>query len=387
MSEPSRLDSLDLIRGIAVCGIAAVNILDFAHTDGWILFPTSLGAPERFTAHLMSVFMSGKFLTLFSILFGIGILLQTEKYAATDLPEARAYLPRLGWLWLFGLLHGYLLWHGDVLVCYAVTGMLVFLCREWSARTMALVGWGVQLVFLAGVGSILLGLYLFDATPDFSNASNEGTFFDLDRLSGPYLSSQLPLRAATTLITHLVGIPILVPFCGSLMLIGMSLYKSGFFSSEGLAKHYNKLIIILGVLSLGCAGFGAIMISIAGDSLDDYGKYSGLIIITIPFTAVFYALLISWWSKSEGFEWLRLALQSVGRMAFSNYIAQSIIFGLIFYGHGLALQNHLSFSEVMWIVPLVWVGQLVVSTYWLRWFSQGPLEFIWRKLAGIGVKK
>jgi uncharacterized protein len=116
-ARPQRIEALDLIRGIAICGLAPINILDFATPDDWMFAPSDFSGIDLGLWMLVSVAGMGKFVSLFSILFGASMILQTCNLEARGRPVARGYLPRLGWLWLFGMLHGYL-----IMICPAVFG-------------------------------------------------------------------------------------------------------------------------------------------------------------------------------------------------------------------------------------------------------------------------
>ena len=245
--EQERIACLDVIRGVAVCGLVPINILDFAPAGDLFVSPKGLEGFEFWLWHLVHLFGSGKFMSLFALLVGAGIILATQKRDAAGLPVATRYLPRLGWLWFFGMLHAYFIWHGDILVAYAVTGFVLFWCRKWPAKIQACVGVAMLAVFSALVGLITL-LFWFGEF-DLGNWSeleaewNEDLENDLQAFRGSWLE-QMPTRALYAVILQLGGIPFLVFWiAGGMMFLGMSLMKSGFFQGKWPASWVRNLAV------------------------------------------------------------------------------------------------------------------------------------------------
>ncbi len=249
-----------------MCGLAAINILDFAAPYDYSLTPAGLGLVGFGLWILLYIFGMGKFYSLFSLLFGAGMVLQTRQIDQAGGKTFAAYFPRLGWLFVFGMLHAYLIWYGDILVAYAITGLVVFWCRQWSPKRLVLVGslvLGAAIVFWAVI-LVIIGLVMDSAGWREFFAEDEGIGWDFEDMS--------------------VG-------------------------------------------------------------------------------------------------WLQGGLRSVGRMAFSNYIGQSLIFHLLFYGTGLGMYGQLDLCTVMLFPPVIWLLQIAVSVIWLRYFKFGPLEWLWRSLS------
>ena len=381
-----RIEALDLIRGIAICGLVPINILDFASSEDWYFAPANLKDSEIWLWAFLSTFGFGKFVSLFSILFGASMILQTNKIEQLGLPVVKSYLPRLGWLWFFGMLHAYLIWYGDILVGYAITGFVVLWFRNLSARTLGIVGWGVHF-FLALFWSILLWMIFMAGFGDeiesalTETEADQGTFWDLATFSGSWIE-QMPLRATFAVLTQLFGIPfVILPSCGSLMLIGMSLYKNGFFEYRWKKNSYRISLAIGFAVGIGLGLVGVLLSYRDGWNYASLIKHAPFGLLATPFLAFAYATTLVIWAQSSLLGWLQPGIKALGRMAFSNYIGQSLIFSLIFYGHGLGMRGQLSLSEVVMICPLVWIFQITISSIWLRYFRTGPLEGIWRRLA------
>lgn len=201
-----------MIRGVALCGLVPINILDFAPREDLFMSSAGLEGFELGLWFFVHLFGSGKFISIFAMLFGAGILLATAKADAAGEPVAGKYLKRLGWLGIFGLLHAYLIWHGDILVAYAVTGFVLFWCRKWKAKVHFLLGILMLGVFAAVVLAIAILLLLLAPELDMTRMEEEWNA-DLDQqveaLRGNWLE-QMPIRALYAFAIQLLGIPLLV---------------------------------------------------------------------------------------------------------------------------------------------------------------------------------
>ncbi|MEM9015437.1 MAG: hypothetical protein AAGC68_00390, partial [Verrucomicrobiota bacterium] len=144
-----RIEALDLIRGIAVCGLVLINSIEIGFGAIPLVYPLDFPESERTLWTVVMGLGCGKFASQFAALFGAGMILFCDRAEASGRSAASVYLPRLGWLLVFGMLHAYLIWHGDVLVSYAVTGFVLFWCRNWSAKTFFIIGGALMVSFVA----------------------------------------------------------------------------------------------------------------------------------------------------------------------------------------------------------------------------------------------
>lgn len=369
-----RINSIDLIRGIALCGLVPINIQDFAtQTEDWFLAPgNSFSGLGLGLWWFVATFGMMKFISLFSILFGASLILATQKIQGRGLPVAKNYLPRLGWLWGFGMLHAYLLWDGDILVPYSIIGMLIFFCRGISAKVAGWIGWSIQIA-----GALLFaGLFFMIYAAGFANELGESWYGGEDFSELGVEAGSWQERVLTVLLVHFLGIPFLgLPFCGSLMLIGVSLFKSGFFEYRWSDKNYRMgagLGLLTGIM-LSAVGFGLSFID------PTYILSIAFFLLAIPPLFFAYANAIVLWSRTSIFAWLQNGFKSLGRMAFSNYIGHTLTYTVIFSIFGF--QDRLPFEQVMLICVGIWIFQMTFSTLWLKKFRTGPLEWVWRKLA------
>jgi len=381
-----RIESLDLIRGIAVCGLVAINSIEFGFGTMLLIYPLDMAEPDRTLWAIVMGLGAGKFATLFSALFAAGMLLFCERAEASGRSAASVYFPRLGWLLLFGILHAYLIWHGDILVTYALTGFVLFWCRNWSAKIFLIVGCALMAmtVLPLALGAAISHFVDFsEYREDWSKLlesfqAEEET--EMEALRGSW-AEQMKTRALYAFFTHLFGIPFyLFWFAAMMMCFGMSLMKSGFFRGEWPTGRLQKttLILLATGLPLTLGGYG--LFALAKPSLPLLLWAYTALSTGLPLVAFGYAGLGVMWSQRGKPGFLRRGFIAVGRMAFTNYISQSLILGLIYYGHGLGLNRQLEFREAMMIVPAVWVAQMLVSSWWLGRFQYGPLEWLWRRL-------
>lgn len=385
-----RIASLDVLRGFALLGILVMNVQVFSMPAAAYENPTAWGdlAGVNLGVWVVSeVLFSQKFLTLFSLLFGAGVCLFADRIEARGGRPAVWHYRRMGWLLAFGLAHAYLLWFGDILVPYAVCGCLVYLLRRRAPRTLVVVGFvslmvTSLLIVLIGAALLIPGVpeeaiseIERDWTPDAS---------ELDAEIAAYggWTEQQPLRTEQALAVHLGMLPFFVIwFCGGLMLIGMALYKWGVLSAAKDDRFYRRLAAI-GLLT----GMPLVVLGVwwnfSGGWAWQRSMFFGALFNTwgcIP-VALGYLGLVMLAVRRDFLPGLQARLAAVGRMAFTNYLLQTVLCTTIFYGHGLGLFASVERYQQLLIVFAVWALQLWLSPIWLRRYSYGPLEWLWRTL-------
>jgi uncharacterized protein len=360
---------------------------------------------------ILHVVAEGKMRALFSMVFGAGIVLLTSRLERNGAPSGDIYYRRTLWLLLFGVIHAYLLWAGDILYPYALCALALFPFRKMSAKGLLWIG-GVMLVLnSAGQGS--LGFQFRDVitkgqaaiaaekagqklTDEQQSAKrgyeqwrkfNRPTAEELQKDAESWRSRN-PLKvigARAKFVAPEHNTAYYSPMAGSwdiwcMMFIGMGLFKLGVFSGERSTAFYAKLVAI-------CYGLGLTMNSVSAwiiiknnfdpvihsfaNSSYDLGRLT---------VALGHAGLIILLVKAGAMQWLTDALGAVGQMAFSNYITQSIITAFFFTGYGLAMYGKLQRYQIYYVVGAIWIFQLIVSPIWMRHFRFGPLEWCWRSL-------
>lgn len=390
--EGDRIKTLDSMRGLAVLGILAVNAAYFAAP--WqtganpLQPPLDVNETTLWSWFVMHVFFEFKFITLFSILFGASIFLVGGE--RSDKERGAVLRRRLTWLLVFGLIHAVLIWYGDILVTYALTGFLVLLARSWRARTLMIVG--IVLFVLSVAMQSAFGM-MFQLIPAAKLAEIEAQVWTLapDELARIVAAYQGGLVSATAqnagtwlefILSALIG---LIVRTAGVMMIGMALFKMGFLSGRGPAWLYAVMF------ALGAAAFGAIAYQAwinwgAGFSfvhMQTNGAFANVALSI--FGSLGYASLIVLLVKG-GAKLITEPLAAVGRMAFTNYITQSLIMTTIFWsGRGFGLYGEVDRPTLWAIVLAVWALQLIWSPLWLSRFEMGPLEWVWRRLSYKGA--
>jgi uncharacterized protein len=384
-----RIIAIDALRGFAVLGILIMNIQEFAMIDAAYLNPTAYGSLEgihKWVWILSHIFADQKFMTIFSILFGAGIFMITRNAESRGLKSAGLHYRRTFWLLLIGLMHAYLLWRGDILVSYALCALLVFLFRKISPRWLVILG----LLFIM-VSSLI---YLFfgwsmqfwpeeayddmmrDWKPSASEAARQVAIFQ-----GGWLG-QMPWRVATALkFQTLVFLIWTFWRVTGLMLIGIALFKWGVLTAERSRRFYARALAVGFCIGLPLVITGVLMNFRHHFSLD-YSMFTGGQFnywgsLFVSFGYINTVMLIC---RAGYLEKLRGWFAAVGRMAFTNYLLQSVICTLIFYGHGLALFGRVERGGQILVVFAVWIVLFIFSNLWLSRYRFGPVEWLWRTL-------
>lgn len=381
-----RIVSLDTLRGVAVLGILAVNAAAFALPFMLQMAPDQTPFPltgDNAVAHWASeTFFRQKFITLFSMLFGASIFLVGGERSDKD--RGRLLRRRLFWLAVIAVVHGLAFWYGDVLLLYAWAGLFVMLMRSMKAGTLIAVGLGVTLL-LASLQGLFAWLGVagpeefvkqYQANqPKLPEGAVAAVIADYQSgwVGAMMRNAQtwVQLQAMSLLAFVFATIP--------LMMLGMGLFKSGFLSGRAPSWLYALMTLLGGALlaSLAVLQWREVM---AGPGVEATGGMAALvasfpILITLGYASLIILLL------KLGARWLSAVFAPVGRMAFTNYLAQTLIMTSIFYmPWGPRLYGQLDYVQLWAVVGVVWILQLIWSPLWLSKFEMGPLEWVWRCL-------
>lgn len=397
-SSGGRLSSLDFIRGIAVMGILAANIVAFGQPFSAYMFPDSFlvpaGDPGGWLWIGQLVLVDGKMRGLFSLLFGAGMMLFMEK-AWDKGHDRRLQFRRLCWLLFFGLIHFFLIWRGDILTYYAVVGMAVLLCLRWRAKTqlvVGLLGYAVGAIMMA---AMMLPMYFAAETswgdqPELSGmrtaAMEQQSHAEADdRLdTGFKVAGDLGGLVAHRLDAHLadpfVGIVMFFFETFPLMLLGIALYRFGLFSG-GMDLGRMRFWGWLGVLAGGACHL-AIGLWVKAAGFSYWSTMTGMMGVSVlPRLAMVLGLasLLSLYAP-QATGWLGQRISAAGRAAFTNYLGTSIVMMFVFHGWALGLFGQFDRPQLYLVVLAAWVLMLAWSKPWLERFRFGPLEWLWRCL-------
>ena len=412
VAELERIDAIDTLRGFAVLGILVMNVYAYAMPFAAYANPLVYGGLtgiDFWTWVATHLLFDQKFMTLFSMLFGAGLILTAQRAELRGITFGRIYYRRQLWLLLIGAAHGYLLWFGDILFHYAFCGMLIYPLRRRSPKTLIITGVLVLLVALplsTGMGTFMAQLRqkgqeagalaakgetldeeqqeLLETWEEMQNMlepSAEEMARQVKVHRGGYLEI-LEERAPTVFMMHaFMTFTFIVWRVGGLMLIGMALMKLGVFAAARSARFYlwcvglgygGGLPLAAGsAWDLNAHGFDAFYVF----KLGVYTNYFGS--LAVGFGHLGMVMLVC---RSRALPKLRARLAAVGRMALTNYLMHSILMTTVFYGYGLGLYGHVSRFAQMGFVAAVLALELWWSPVWLRRFRFGPFEWLWRSL-------
>ncbi|HDZ0760837.1 TPA: DUF418 family protein [Klebsiella pneumoniae] len=366
--------TLDFVRGVAILGILLLNISAFGLPKAAYLNPAWSGSAslsDAWTWALLDLLAQVKFLTLFALLFGAGLQLL--------LPRGKRWIQsRLTLLALLGFIHGLFFWDGDILLAYALVGLVSWRMVREAHHVKSLFNTGVVL-YLTGIAVlVLLGLISGTAAnrswaPDAANLQYEQYW----KLHG---GMEAVSNRANMLSANLLALGAQYGWqLAGMMLMGAALMRSGWLKGQFSLRHYRRT----GAL-LVAAGMAVNLPAIFAQwyLAWDYRWCAFLLQapreLSAPLQAIGYAALAwGYWPQLCRFR-LVGAIACVGRMALTNYLLQTLICTTLFYHLGLFMR--FDRLQLLAFVPPIWAVNLLVSSLWLRRFRQGPVEWLWRQL-------
>jgi len=416
VSQQERIIILDSLRGIAILGILLMNIPGFALPDPVLYDPSVLSESgiNFKTWYFIDWFMEGSQRALFSMLFGAGIILfiTRQEKKVDGLWPADYFLRRQLWLLVFGLFNAFvLLWFWDILFHYAVIGIIMFAFRRLSPKTL-IIGAVLSLLLMTArenvdayrqrqvivKGELIakIDTTVTKLTDDRKEALGAMTGFK-EKASPVAKKKQMEknLAAVRGSYSEFYKYQSERSFYGEVhytydglwdimvfMFLGMAFFKNGVITGQASTKVYWGLFI-------GGLGIGLILSYFRLQPLIDYAfnRFDYTKNVSFEFYEIsrtFRALgifgLIMLLYKSGWFKWLFALMRPVGQMAFTNYLMQSLLVGLFFYGIGFGMYGKLQRYEIYYVVGATWALQIIWSHIWLRYFRFGPLEWAWRSL-------
>ena len=356
VAESTRITSLDLIRGVAVLGILLMNAVSFkfGHVPYWNL---SAGGSETWLDWAVGIFgeifVDQKFMGLFSLLFGAGIMLFIERAHARGGLAVRLNLWRNVLLLAIGLLHVQL-WDGDVLMIYALSAFVLLALRKLPSRSLVAIG---AVLFLLPIAND----FWMQSIANSTDSSLTGIWTN----PGADIEEVIGLTPAFNYAMRGLG----------MILMGAGLYQFGFMNG-GMSTRAYRTVAIAGIGSgLSLAALGVVLVA-----ANDFSKEVAFIgnipnnLGTIPASLGYMSLIILWNQGSDN--WLKRRLRAVGRIALTNYLAQSILGVLVL---SVVLSDvTVNRAGVLLFVLAVWALQLWWSQTWLDRYRFGPAEWLWR---------
>lgn len=429
VGERERVVAVDVLRGVALLGILTMNVVSFGlpfacymdpRVPDAVEFQGAFGGLNKVAWAINFYVFDTKMMSIFSMLFGAGLALMGERAdrraaetGATKGRFAAVYYRRIGFLALFGLLHAYGLWYGDILFSYAVCGLLLYPLRRLRARWLAAIGIamiviGVGLSAGAGAGMTYMESQqqraaavaalpeateaqkreaegLTEAVKNMNNVGDSRAQVAQMRGSLPEV---LKTNAIHAFMMQAMMLPLMVFWrCMGLMLLGMALVKRGMLSGLASKRAYVWMVGIGYGVGLPLTHWAAV------DAMATDFRMSRLLLVGWVVAApasIMMALghvgVVMLVVKSGAIKGILARLAAVGRMAMTNYLMQTVICTTIFYGWGFGLFGSLERWQLWGVVLGVWALQLALSPVWLARFRFGPAEWAWRSLTHLRMQ-
>jgi uncharacterized protein len=362
--------------------------------------PTAYGSegPIDLASYAFSfVLIDGKMRGLFSFLFGASMLLVIQKAESKGENPASVHFRRQLWLLLFGALHFYLIWYGDILFGYALIGMVAWFFRDKSPKV--LIAWGIILVLVefammsgmaASASSLALAVAEPNATADTLQSWNEMSEYvrvptaaevseQIALILGPWWGvahAQLTEHRFDPLIFSLMFGPETLAY----MLFGMAALKSGYLTGQWSDADYQRAAVTGFAIAIPAYLLLAWQVFAKAFSVSALFAFSMAATVLIrPIMVAAVAALIILLTRENG--WLTRRIAATGRAAFTNYLGTSILMTGLFYGWGLGLYGEIGRAQLWLVVIAMWALMLAWSKPWLDRYQYGPFEWLWRSLA------
>jgi uncharacterized protein len=374
VAPANRVESIDIVRGLALLGVLQVNLLTEFRVSLFTQFETRhthSGWLNHFTDDVLSVAVFSKALALFSFLFGVGLGAQYERAAGAGRPFLPFAMRRLAILLGIGTVHMLLIWNGDILMSYAIAGLAVVSLVRCSTRV------------LLGLSAIALTVHLLPIPypdmfgPDESMSEHirnavrvygSGDFMDVARFRIHEIRHIAPLLLGT------------FPRTIGLYFLGVVAWRERLFEAPEQRLNVLRTIAVLGIFGGGAMALA--MFAVSEGWLAIGNTLGGVVVMVSEIAlALGYAAAIILLARRPSAGRALRPFASLGRAALTNYVAQSILFGLLFYGYGAGLFGHLGPAAAAGLGLVVYALQVIASQAWFKRFRFGPLEWLWRSLS------
>jgi uncharacterized protein len=411
-----RVDSLDLLRGVAILGIFLMNTQSMLLPQNAYVNPTSYGdfTAPHFRAYVFThVFADMKFITIFSFMFGAGIMLQGERVASRGMWPAAVHYPRMAILLIFGLIHAYALWYGDILTTYACCGLLLYPLKRLPAAWLVAIGLIMVLFQIPINAAVMLDKYHFfplEQIQQFHGRLTAGMSdaAEIAAYTGP-IGEEFAYRARMSFDGQTTVFLVWTLWrCGGCILIGMGLHRWRFFHGDWGKPAYTGMALFTIATGWTMTALGILYnhdMEWDNNALWTFGvyfNYVGSLLAALGYMAV--GVLVAQAAGeykggvrngSGALRGVLAPIRAVGKTALSNYIFQSVVGTTVSYAHlfpttnggfqlGFGWMGKVSRAGLLPIVIVTWAAQLILSVLWLRYFRQGPLEWLWHKLVYVG---
>tara|TARA_B100001094_G_scaffold16403_1_gene14143 strand:+ start:1792 stop:3111 length:1320 start_codon:yes stop_codon:yes gene_type:complete len=411
VGQKQRIRSIDTLRGVALLGILLLNIIAFSGPLATYFDPSAgerVAGLDLAVAMFVDIWAEGAFRAIFSMLFGAGLLVFFAKPGIADSAIKSLYYRRTWLLVGFGLVNSYLLlWAGDILYAYGVTGLVLYFFRNLSAKRLALCStvlflllglihtanyFSTRLVYEEYQAVISLTDEMELSERQIQSLENWDYYLQQQLAAPEQIAMETEIRKQGYLENFIFTAEINIVFqtviflvnsfwdAAAMMLLGMAFMKWNIFDASRDVSFYIRMMVLGFGVGLTVNSWEMVVYvsggfepfwSAAARPTYDIGRLG---------MAIGYIGSVMLICKLEILSRIRHALACVGQMALTNYLAQSIICNIIFLGFGFGMFGQLQRAEIYYVVFGVWIFQLMFSAFWLRSYRYGPVEWLWRSL-------
>ena len=373
-----RIAALDALRGLAVIGIAWMNVYIFAMPPQAYLNPRAWGGETPLDLAIWAasfILVEDKFRTLFAMLFGAGCAILLARAEPHPL---RGHFARMAVLLAFGLVHATLLASNDILRAYALAGLALPLFMRLSPRGLLLWAGAIVALHMAATSYALqagagLAEANFGADPGaIAAALEQGRESFAERIArrGAGIPSQIVVIAGS------------LPLNLATMLVGIALWHSGLMAARWQPRRLARRAAVLASLSLPVLAVLAWLAWRGGLAGATVGMNA--LVWSAPFDLLlgvaYAAAAMALFQRCDGHGWVQ-RLAATGRLSLTNYLMTSLLFSLLFAAWGLGLFGSVSRAQALALTAVPIVGMVLWSPLWLTHFRQGPCEWLWRSLS------
>ena len=382
LAERGRIAEVDVIRGAALFGVLWMNLVEITN---WLVPPATrdalASAPvDRVVTLLSEWLLSSKAQMLFGILFGFGFAVFTDRAIARGARAGTLYARRLTFLLILGTLQYVFLWWGDILHDYALAGFALLLVRRWPDRCVAVMG--LALILLSPLGRPLAQWLMDNGDPHALTRIRGQFHYAMWRAtaSGDYPGM---IRAIWLRSAAIYGDGGFVNYFAELFgefLLGAFLFRTGWLQRAAFQRQmFRRTVLICIPAGLALAALGPAQLLIGArftllpESLSAVLDQAGDLTL-----ATGYAALIALALPRPALRPICAGIAALGRMALTNYVSQSVFFFLVIDGFGIGLIGRIGVALDGTVAMILFAAQILLSTWWLRRFRFGPLEWLWR---------
>jgi len=375
ITSKSRIEVVDALRGFALLGVLFANI-PFGGD------PPIESVYDETIHFLYNFLISKKFITIFSMLFGFGFFIQFSRAKEKVINFNSYFLKRMGLLFLIGFIHSFVLWNGDIIMSYAFGGIFLLLLRNWSVKKLIILAivFNVILTGATFIGNSTFGWAVYDY--DFAlNTDLALTVSYLEYLKINWITSPW--------VNFLNDMPLTLFFTFGNMLIGMILGKINFFNAENELKRIKRWFVILGIILGIPASYYYHLLMTGNLELDlpllwvPFAIIVGMLFQSLAYITLFVELF-----KVKFIHKILSGFKYVGKTALTNYLSQSVFYLIVIYHctNLFQLYGRLSEPETYLLAALFFILQSATSYFWLKTWSQGPMEYLWKKMSYSTIK-